>query len=252
MADITSILEYYSNLLVIQYNSKEKAKATIELLVNTILADGLVFDTRDAFNLDDAVGVQLDIIGKWVGVDRFYSDESFGDSVFGFADAHNVGSVSANITGFDDAAAPDKTGVFTDAEGVISNGVALTDDNYRIIIKFKIAQNNIDHSNKSIDDALFETFGTELFAKDNYDMTMSYLIVGLDEVLINALVQKDLLLRPMAVGVDVVVLKNKVFSFADATNTGSIGGYQVGFNDATAGLIKDGTFINAKTDVLYI
>lgn len=252
MADTTEIEEYYSNLLIAQYNDQPKAKATIELIVRTLLANGLAFDIRDGFNLGAAVGVQLDIIGKWVGVDRFYSKEDFGDSVFGFADADNLGGVSSYITGLDDAAAPDKVGEFTDAEGVISNGVSLTDENYRVIIGFKIAQNNIDHSNKSIDDALFDAFNGELIAKDNYDMTMTYFLNGLDENLVNAIVQKDLLLRPMGVGIDGVILTNKMFSFADAANLSAINDYQVGFNDATLGLIKDGAFLNAENDVLYI
>ena len=57
MADVTDLIEFYQNLLIIQYNEKEKAKATIGLLSETILADGILFDIRDGFNLDTAVGV---------------------------------------------------------------------------------------------------------------------------------------------------------------------------------------------------
>lgn len=251
MADISDILEYYSNLLIIQYNDKEKAKATIQLLVETILANGLAFDIRDAFNLDTAVGVQLDIIGQWVGVDRFYSDEDFGDSVFGFADANDIPGVSANITGFNDAAAPDKTGMFTDADNIISDGFSLEDDSFRVIINFKILQNNIDHSDSSIDTSLFDIFGADLFAKDNYNMTMTYFVNDLDNEVIKALLQKDLLLRPMAVRIDGVILSQNTFSFADANNLNTTQPYQVGFNDATVGLIKEGAFINANNDILY-
>ena len=72
MSDVQNLIDYYTNLLIIQYNSKEKARATIELFSRVLLADGIFFDVLNAYNLDTAVGHQLDVIGKYVGVDRYY------------------------------------------------------------------------------------------------------------------------------------------------------------------------------------
>lgn len=66
---------YYSNLLILQYHNKPKAKATIEASVG-LLPDGLIQEVMNGFDLDTAVGKQLDTIGIYVGVDRFYLDDT--------------------------------------------------------------------------------------------------------------------------------------------------------------------------------
>ena len=62
---------YYSNLLIMQYHNKPKAKATIEATVG-LLPDGLIMDVINGFDIETAVGKQLDILGEYVGVDRYY------------------------------------------------------------------------------------------------------------------------------------------------------------------------------------
>ena len=63
--------EYYSNLLILQYNGKPKAKATIEAVVS-LLPDDLIQEVIGGFDIETAVGKQLDILGEYVGVDRYY------------------------------------------------------------------------------------------------------------------------------------------------------------------------------------
>lgn len=64
---------YYSNLLVLQYHNKPKAKATIESTVG-LLPDNLILDVINGFDIESAVGEQLDVLGVYVGVDRFYDN----------------------------------------------------------------------------------------------------------------------------------------------------------------------------------
>ena len=66
--------EYYSNLLILQYHNKPKAKATIEAVVN-LLPDELIQEVINGFDIETAKGKQLDILGEYIGVDRFYTDE---------------------------------------------------------------------------------------------------------------------------------------------------------------------------------
>ena len=54
-----------------QYHSKPKAKATIEKSV-ALLPDDIILDVINGFNIETAVGKQLDILGEYVGVDRYY------------------------------------------------------------------------------------------------------------------------------------------------------------------------------------
>lgn len=62
---------YYSNLLILQYHGKPKAKATIETTVG-LLPDDLIQDVINGFDIETAIGAQLDILGEYVGVDRYY------------------------------------------------------------------------------------------------------------------------------------------------------------------------------------
>jgi len=71
MADINDLLEYYADLLILQYHGKPKAAATIKMFVQAIIADGLFMDIIESFDLDTAEGVQLDTIGRLVGCPRY-------------------------------------------------------------------------------------------------------------------------------------------------------------------------------------
>lgn len=68
---MSSTDSYYSNLLIMQYHDKPKAKATVEAFVS-LYPDDLVSKVINAFDVDTAVGAQLDILGEYVDVDRFY------------------------------------------------------------------------------------------------------------------------------------------------------------------------------------
>lgn len=70
MATTQSIIDYYKNLLILQYHGKAKARATIDQLVKMVVADQLPTQVQDAFGLDSAEGVQLDVIGTIVGASR--------------------------------------------------------------------------------------------------------------------------------------------------------------------------------------
>lgn len=243
------ILDYYIGLLIIQYNSLPKAQETIGLFVDPVLGGGLPFDVRDAFDIDTATGVQLDTLGKYIGVNRFFQGQTFSGDFFGFADAGNVGGVSSNIVGFNDAVSPDKSGMFLDASTVIASNLRLNDDAYRTLLKLKVVQNSNNHSFKSISDGIYTFFGDSIFVKDNYDMTMTYLIGDASSALVEAALQKGVLPKPMGVGLE-VINGNKFLGFADAAKLDFVSPNVVGFNDATLGLIKEGGFLNASMDII--
>lgn len=64
------IIDYYVNLLIIQYIGLPKARGTVEAYVSQVVADQIYTQVENAFKIDTATGVQLDIIGKYVGVVR--------------------------------------------------------------------------------------------------------------------------------------------------------------------------------------
>ncbi len=63
---------YYANLLILQYLQKPNAYALVKATVKPVLMDQLPIAVQNAFNLTGttAVGVQLDTIGKYLGVTR--------------------------------------------------------------------------------------------------------------------------------------------------------------------------------------
>lgn len=244
---IQQILDYYVNLLIIQYNQKPKARATIEAVIREMLAEGVLFDIQNGFDIETAVGSQLDILGKYIGIDRFYLATEFTDNYFGFADATDLGGTSANIVGFDDATAPDKEGLFLSATDVVAAQFRLNDEAYRFLLKLKIVQNYSNHSASSIDDAMAFFFPDQIIFKDNYDMTITYFVFDLSSNLIKAALNKQVFPKPMGVGLQAIVGQD-YFGFTDAT-AGNIPSYLVGFNDATAP-DKEGFFFNTNSDII--
>lgn len=70
MATLQEIAEYYVDRLILQYRTKPRARATVAIAVKQALADDLASSLAAAFDLESAVGAQLDVIGKYVGVPR--------------------------------------------------------------------------------------------------------------------------------------------------------------------------------------
>lgn len=70
MSFLTDIENYYKDLLILQYNNKPNAQATIKLLVDCGSGDGILDAIQNGFDFDTAVGNQLDILGNIIGAPR--------------------------------------------------------------------------------------------------------------------------------------------------------------------------------------
>lgn len=87
------LIKYFTNLLILQYRNKPKAKATIEALVKILFSnttDGIfAFDIENAYDLENASQKQLDVLGKYIGytskvniiVDNTFKYAEYDDSV---------------------------------------------------------------------------------------------------------------------------------------------------------------------------
>lgn len=68
------LIRYFTNLLILQYKNKPRAKATIETLTRNAFSDTqnniFPIEVQNSYNLDTAVGKQLDVLGKYLGYDR--------------------------------------------------------------------------------------------------------------------------------------------------------------------------------------
>ena len=63
-------LSYYGDLLIAQYRTAVRARAQVAITGKQIMVDDLATQLQTAFAVDIAVGAQLDVIGKYVGVAR--------------------------------------------------------------------------------------------------------------------------------------------------------------------------------------
>ncbi len=64
------ILEQYKKLLITQYRIKPKARATIGVLTDCSVCEGIPLQLKTAFILDTVYGNQLTVLGKIVGIPR--------------------------------------------------------------------------------------------------------------------------------------------------------------------------------------
>ena len=70
------IIDYYANLLIMQYADKPRAYATVQTFVEPYVMDQLPVASQSAFDLDTAIGWQLDVIAKYVGATRYGYDNA--------------------------------------------------------------------------------------------------------------------------------------------------------------------------------
>lgn len=149
------------NRIYAQYADKPKAVAWYNITPN--MAQPL-FDTFDAvrmsYDIDTAVGAQLDVIGRIVVIDRGF--ESFvvfdPDTYFGGSgDACQFGGIDSQ---------------FESTGSVLSQEVS--DAIFRVLIRAKIAKNNNNATLDGIASALsFITESSPIRVVDNENMTMS-------------------------------------------------------------------------------
>ncbi|AMG53780.1 DUF2612 domain-containing protein [Citrobacter amalonaticus] len=150
----------YTGLITNYHATKPKFFDHIDLSTRPLIdistaTRGLV----SAFDIDTAVGVQLDILGLWIGRSRIVSQPISGVYF----------SLDIDGLGFDQ-------GVWQGPHDPDSGYTTLSDETYRIIIKAKIAINNWDGRNDSLPpilDAALEGSGLKMQIVDNQDMTIS-------------------------------------------------------------------------------
>lgn len=69
-ANLINLCNYYVQRLIFQYATQPNAQRLIALLAKIGQLDDLASQLSTAFDLDTAIGVQLDILGKYIGVSR--------------------------------------------------------------------------------------------------------------------------------------------------------------------------------------
>ena len=112
-----------------------------------------------AFDIDEAIGVQLDVLGEWIGRSRIVSQPISGVYF----------SLDTDGLGWDQ-------GVWQGPYDPDAGFTSLSDDTYRIVLKAKIAINNWNGQNDTLPpilEAALDGAGLKMQIVDNQDMTIS-------------------------------------------------------------------------------
>lgn len=165
MADAPFATDDYVGLITSEHRSKPRFVATVSASVGPVVGVQAFLDELPAaFDLDTAIGVQLDAVGAWVGISRLISipliQVWFSFDIVG--------------RGFDE-------GVWKGPYDPETGIYALDDDTYRRLIRLKIIVNSWDGLKGSIEDALrafYTSDGANLFVLDNQDMSMTVCVSG--------------------------------------------------------------------------
>ena len=161
-------LDYYSKLLIIQYNSLPKATGTIQALTNCSVCDGFFFQLQNCFNLSTAVGQQLTIIGKIVGVPRQIYGLDLTDTFFTLS---NWNGQPASV-GFNSWTTPADTARL--ASWQTTDIYVPTDFEMRALIQLKIIRNTYYTSLGQIVPALYALFGNAISIVDNFNTSITW------------------------------------------------------------------------------
>lgn len=156
----------YLDLVTSEHRGKPKFSATVEAVVEPIAEGQSVLAGFPAdYDLDTAIGAQLDVVGEWVGVSRQISiplvQVWFSWGVAGLGWGEGVWK-----------------GPYDPETGIAS----LDDDTYRDLIRFKIVVNHWDGLLGSAEATIQAFYGTSSevlpFIDDGADMSMTVCISG--------------------------------------------------------------------------
>ena len=216
MAIDQDFIDQYKQLLIIQYYDKTNATEEVELLFGTW---SKVYDFFSAFfqefDLDQAYGHRLDIIGKIVGVSRIVPF-SFPKKYFGFDGVPNALTFGEGKL-FD---------LFRDS---LYTDTQLNDTQYRFFIRAKIAKNVTsaflaNDERVGLQETIQFLFNSGAVVVDNQDMTLDIFIdysFSSDDLLL--LKQLDLIPSPQGVGYRFLYSFSSAGTFGFAENPNAVG-----------------------------
>lgn len=220
---MTDYLRGNLNNLIIQYGQKSNAVATVTAYTEEF---ELIYDNANilnlAFDLDFAIGKQLDIIGRIVGINRILPF-SLPKKYFGFY--NDINSYPMGDKFLDVIAYP-----FKDKFEIKYQSSELNDYDYRFFIKAKIIKNyatskSIDINKLNINSAIDYLFNNKAYVIDRQDMNLDIYIdysISLDRVY--DLLRIGLLPRPQG------VRYNNIIQYSES-NTLGFNENDLGFGD---------------------
>ena len=219
MSTNSDLIDYYANLLILQYLDKPKANATIKALVKQALPYELLVSIRDGFSIEGAIGVQLDTVAKYVGADREAVGTAFDRAYWGAVEYNAVSPFDFSVCiSYGDIVPDVQIRNYTESSQSL---YSLTDAELRTIIKLSITKNYSNGSVYDIDTILDALFGTDVYFNDRQNMTyISYLISSTLERMFVIAKAENALPKPAGVGIAITVVDDidNIFGYSDYYN----------------------------------
>jgi hypothetical protein len=167
----------YTSLITSLHADKPNFVATVAALTKPFgdITDSIQGLTV-AFDIDSAVGVQLDVIGLWVGVPR--------NQLVPVANSYftwNLAGLGWNQGSW--------KGPYSPTEGITT----LDDDTYRVVLKAQAASNYWNGANDTLNvigETVVSSVGVQCFVIDNMDMTCTVYILGAPTPVLIAMIQR--------------------------------------------------------------
>ena len=167
------LIQYYKNLLILQYRGKPKAERTIEAYVRLLIIFELIEQVKNGFDINTAQGRQLDILAKYAGVRRQITGIDFSRRFFGYMsyeDSEPPYKWTGYVTYANPSAGSSKIFSYDENQAEL---LLLSDSELRLFIRLGIFRNNGTSSLKDIDDFL-EAFLPEVSVEEPGVMRLRY------------------------------------------------------------------------------
>lgn len=173
-----TLIAYYQGTIIAQYINKPRARATIGALMGGnngqlgIIAGAIYNQVRDGFDLDTAVGKQLDFLGELRGTQRYFFGLDLSKVFLPLVpyDDPDVGTLPG-IADYDDPVQPPST-YLMNYDDFIEN--TLLDGDFRRVIQFLAAVHSCDYAYATLDSICYTFFAGNVNLKVTGNMAITY------------------------------------------------------------------------------
>lgn len=173
--NLLEVVAYYVRRLIIQYSDKPKAQGTVALFVKQMIADDVASLLLHAYDLDTAVGPQLDILAKYIGIQRGIGlPES--PPKFSFVDYDAELPQGTHGFALYDGSSPADAGLLSYAAH--STPTDLSDSSFAFMLRLKVAINHLDGTYAGIQQFVADHLADWVTVTDNQDMTLTYTVAA--------------------------------------------------------------------------
>jgi hypothetical protein len=235
----------YTTLITSEHAQQPDFIATVDLTANGAGNIAATVDSLPAlFDLDAAIGSQLDVDGQWIGLSRTVGGIPIALQFFGFSD-------DASALGFTELGQPSVGGRFVELGEDTTSSATLADPEYRLALRAKILQNQWDGSAQEFEAAIADIVTTPCQFFDPGDHVVTIVpSIALDPTLFQLLTAYDLM--PRGAGVRYQYLQPLATPYAwSIAGTATASGTTVSKPTGTAAW-DSSAYVQSPSNALYM